>query len=189
MNNLNQEEIRNVMIPLAAAKPSIYKKSLILGLIVMYFMVLLSYLTQGFLTQYLLVEIGIISVLLFIGSHIYDYIYRCNYEDLIDNSMTGVVIGFSNKLLIISGEEVLKEFDTDEISIRSVNNSETESFFSKYTSIIECKKNGEIIGLIGIDKIVEFEGVTLVADNSRANEDLEILYDEDSDEGDDLDEK
>lgn len=193
MNNLNQEEIRNVMIPLAAAKPDIYKKGLIMGLISAYLMLLISYFTSGFLTNYILIEIGILSIILLIGSKIYDYIYRCYYEDIIDNSMTGVVIGFSNKLLILSGEEVLKEFDTDEITVRKVGTSERESFFANCTTILECKKNGEIIGMVGVDRLEEFEGLTLTADNSRANEDIQVIYDEDPDEdfdeGDDLNEE
>lgn len=179
MNNLRHEEIRNVMIPLAAAKPDIYKKGLIIGLISAYFMLLISYFTSGFLTNYMLVEICILSIILFVISKIYDYIYRCYYENIIDDSMTGVVIGFSNKLLILSGEEVLKEFDADEITVRNVKTSEKEAFFANCTTILECKKNGEIIGMVGVDKLEEFEGLTLVADNSRANEDIQVIYDDD----------
>jgi hypothetical protein len=184
MNNLNQEEIRNVMIPLAAARPSIYKKGLIIGLICAYLMLLISYFTSGALLEYMFVEIGIISVILFISSKIYDYIYRCHYEDIIDNSMTGVIIGFSNKLLILSGEEVLKEFDTDEITVRNVKTSEKEAFYANCTTILECKKNGEIIGMVGVDRLKEFEGLTLTADNSRADEDIQVIYDEDPDDFD-----
>lgn len=186
----NSAEIRNVMIPLAVAKPDMYKKNVILGLIILYIMLIFTFLTKGIFVEYIYLEILFIWVLMFIGSKLYDVIYKRRYEDLIDDSMTGVVIGFSNKLLILSGDEVLKEFDADEITVRDVKTSETETFFANCTTILECKKNGEIIGMVGVDKIEEFEGLTLIADNSRIDEDLEVIYDEDDyDEGDDLDEE
>lgn len=178
MNKINQDDFRNVIIPLATAKPDIHKKGLLIGLLSLYCMLLISYFTDGILTEYIVVEIGIMVFIMFIISVIYDYIYRCIYEQLIDNSQTGVVIGFSNKLLVLSGVEVLKEFETDEIAIREVKSSEMEAFFPKYTSVVECKKDGEVIGLIGIDKIPELEGVILVPNENRVSEDLEIIYDE-----------
>lgn len=57
-------------------------------------------------------------------------------------------------------------------------------FQKKHTSIIDCKKRVKLLSAIGVDKIKDYEGFVLLAiDKSRANEDLEIIYD-DEDEDD-----
>ena len=95
-------------------------------------MAVMSYLSKGFLTQYIYLEMGIIVLLLFVFSELYDYFYRNTIEEIIDSEETSVVIGFSNKLLILSGEEVLDEVIADEIKIRQANEEEDNTFFSKY---------------------------------------------------------
>ena len=177
----NDSNIRNIRLPLAATKPDIYKKLIIVGLITFYAMAVMSYLSKGFLTQYIYLEMGIIVLLLFVFSELYDYFYRNTIEEIIDSEETSVVIGFSNKLLILSGEEVLDEVIADEIKIRQANEEEDNTFFSKYTTVLDCFKDGELITKVGIGRIVDFEGLTLKADMSRANEDMQIIYDDNDD--------
>lgn len=181
MESVNQNEIRNVMLPLAVARPNLYKKLAVISVIVFYIMMVISYLSNSFLTKYIYLEMGIIVLLLFICSKIYDDIYRNYYEDIIDSNLTGVVIGFSNKLLILAGEEVVDYYDTDRIQIRKVSSEESDTFFEKYTSIIECFKGDNLVSRIGIGKLPEYEGITLTADMSRADEDLEIIEEDDED--------
>ena len=132
-NNVQDNEIRNVRFPLAVTKPDLYKKLVITGVIVFYIMCVFSYFTDGFLTNYLFLELMVIAMLLGIVSKIYDFVYRCTVENIIDEQLTGVVIGFSNKLLILQNDVVIDEVLTDEIKIRSVSDDEEETFFSKYT--------------------------------------------------------
>ena len=184
-DNLNDTEIRNTMLPLAVTKPDLYRKLLIVGAVVFYLMVVISYFSNGFLTNYIYLELVLIAILTAVVSKIYDNLYINTVEEIIDSELAGVVIGFSNKLLILTGEEVMDEIETDEIKIRGVSDDEEETFFSKYTSVLECFKNGELVGKVGVDKIAHLEGVVLKADMSRANEDLVVEYDDDdSDDGD-----
>ncbi len=185
-NNLNDTEIRNTMLPLAVTKPDLYRKLLIVGAIVFYLMVVISYFSNGFLTNYIYLELVLIAVLTALVSKIYDNLYINTVEEIIDSELAGVVIGFSNKLLILTGEEVMDEIETDEIKIRGVSDDEEETFFSKYTSVLECFKNGELVGKVGVDKIAHLEGVVLKADMSRANEDLVVEYDDDDSEDGDM---
>ena len=184
-DNLNDTEIRNTMLPLAVTKPDLYRKLLIVGAVVFYLMVVISYFSNGFLTNYIYLELVLIAILTAVVSKIYDNLYINTVEEIIDSELAGVVIGFSNKLLILTGEEVMDEIETDEIKIRGVSDDEEETFYSKYTSVLECFKNGELVGKVGVDKIAHLEGVVLKADMSRANEDLVVEYDDDdSDDGD-----
>lgn len=185
-NNLNDTEIRNTMLPLAVTKPDLYRKLLIVGAIVFYLMLVISYFSNGFLTNYIYLELVLIAVLTALVSKIYDNLYINTVEEIIDSELAGVVIGFSNKLLILTGEEVMDEIETDEIKIRGVSDDEEETFFSKYTSVLECFKNGELVGKVGVDKIAHLEGVVLKADMSRANEDLVVEYDDDDSEDGDM---
>ena len=180
-NEINDSNIRNIRLPLAATKPDIYKKLIIVGLVTFYMMSALSYLTNGFLTHYIYLELAIIVVFLFLFSNIYDYLYRNTVEEIIDSELTSVIIGFSNKVLILSGEDVLDEVEADEIKIRQVNDEEEETFYSKYTTVLDCFKDGELVTKVGIGKIVDYEGLTLKADMSRADEDLQIVYDDEID--------
>ena len=67
-----------------------------------------------------------------------------------------------------------------------MGDDEEETFFSKYTSVLECFKNGELVGKVGVDKIAHLEGTTLKADMSRVDEDLVIIEEDEDDEmGDD----
>lgn len=183
-DELNETEIRNTMLPLAVTKPDLYRKLVIVGLIAFYLMVVISYFSGGFLTNYIYLELVLIAILMAGISKAYDMLYINTVEEIIDSELAGVVIGFSNKLLILTGEEVMDEIETDEIKIRSVSDEEEETFFSKYTSVLDCFKNGELVGRIGVDRIAHLEGLTLKADMSRANEDLVIVYDEDEDSDD-----
>lgn len=189
MESVNQNEIRNVMLPLAVARPNLYKKLAVISVVVFYIMMVISYLSDSFLTNYIYLEMGIIVLLLLICSKIYDDMYRNYYEDMIDENLTGVVIGFSNKLLILAGEEVVDYYETDKIQIRKVSSEESETFFEKYTSIIECFKDNNLVSRIGIGKLPEYEGIVLTADMSRADEDLEIIEDDEDLDNEDLDDE
>lgn len=188
--DLNDTEIRNTMLPLAVTKPDLYRKLVIVGLIVFYLMAVISYFSDGFLTNYIYLELVLIAILMIVVSKIYDSMYINTVEEIIDSELAGVVIGFSNKLLILTGEEVMDEIDTDEIKIRGVSDEEEETFFSKYTTVLDCFKNGELVGRVGVDRIAHLEGLTLKADMSRASEDLVVVYDDDDlddlDDDDDL---
>lgn len=186
-NNLDDTEIRNTMLPLAVTKPDLYRKLIVVGLVVFYLMAVISYFSDGFLTNYIYLQLGLIAILMCIVSKIYDSLYINTVEEIIDSELAGVVIGFSNKLLILTGENVMDEIETDEIKIRGVSDDEEETFFSKYTSVLECFKNGELVGKVGVDKIAHLEGTTLKADMSRVDEDLVIIEEEDEDDeiGDD----
>ena len=185
-NNLDDTEIRNTMLPLAVTKPDLYRKLIVVGLVVFYLMAVISYFSDGFLTNYIYLQLGLIAILMRIVSKIYDSLYINTVEEIIDSELAGVVIGFSNKLLILTGENVMDEIETDEIKIRGVSDDEEETFFSKYTSVLECFKNGELVGKVGVDKIAHLEGTTLKADMSRVDEDLVIIEEDEDDEmGDD----
>ena len=185
-NNLDDTEIRNTMFPLAVTKPDLYRKLIVVGLVVFYLMAVISYFSDGFLTNYIYLQLGLIAILMCIVSKIYDSLYINTVEEIIDSELAGVVIGFSNKLLILTGENVMDEIETDEIKIRGVSDDEEETFFSKYTSVLECFKNGELVGKVGVDKIAHLEGTTLKADMSRVDEDLVIIEEDEDDEmGDD----
>ena len=181
-NNVQDNEIRNVRFPLAVTKPDLYKKLVITGVIVFYIMCVFSYFTDGFLTNYLFLELMVIAMLLGIVSKIYDFVYRCTVENIIDEQLTGVVIGFSNKLLILQNDVVIDEVLTDEIKIRSVSDDEEATFFSKYTTVLDCFKDGELVTKVGIGKAVDIEGLTLKADMSRADEDIKVIYDDEDDD-------
>lgn len=185
-NKLDDTEIRNTMLPLAVTKPDLYRKLIVVGLVVFYLMAVISYFSDGFLTNYIYLQLGLIAILMCIVSKIYDSLYINTVEEIIDSELAGVVIGFSNKLLILTGENVMDEIETDEIKIRGVSDDEEETFFSKYTSVLECFKNGELVGKVGVDKIAHLEGTTLKADMSRVDEDLVIIEEDEDDEmGDD----
>lgn len=184
-NNLDDTEIRNTMLPLAVTKPDLYRKLIVVGLVVFYLMAVISYFSDGFLTNYIYLQLGLIAILMCIVSKIYDSLYINTVEEIIDSELAGVVIGFSNKLLILTGENVMDEIETDEIKIRGVSDDEEETFFSKYTSVLECFKNGELVGKVGVDKIAHLEGTTLKADMSRVDEDL-VIIEEDEDEDDEM---
>ena len=177
--DLNEVEIRNTMLPLAVTKPDLYKKLLVVGVVVFYIMMVISYFSDGFLTNYIFLQLSLIILLILGVSNIYDKMYINTVEEIIDSEDAGVVIGFSNKLLILTGDEVMDEIETDEIKIRSVRDEEEETFFSKYTSVIDCFKNGELVGSVGVDKIAHMEGTVLKADLSRVDEDLVIVSDDD----------
>ena len=134
-NNLDDTEIRNTMLPLAVTKPDLYRKLIVVGLVVFYLMAVISYFSDGFLTNYIYLQLGLIAILMCIVSKIYDSLYINTVEEIIDSELAGVVIGFSNKLLILTGENVMDEIETDEIKIRGVSEDEEETFFSKYTSV------------------------------------------------------
>lgn len=186
--DLNEVEIRNTVLPLAVTKPDLYKKLIVVGLIVFYIMMVISYFSSGFLTNYVFLQLSLIILLLVVVSNIYDKLYINKVEEIIDSELAGVVIGFSNKLLILTGDEVMDEIETDEIKIRGVSDDEEDTFFSKYTSVIDCFKNGELVGSVGVDRIAHMEGTVLRADLSRVDEDLIVLSeDEDIDDLDDLD--
>lgn len=186
--DLNEVEIRNTVLPLAVTKPDLYKKLIVVGLIVFYIMMVISYFSSGFLTNYVFLQLSLIILLLVVVSNIYDRLYINKVEEIIDSELAGVVIGFSNKLLILTGDEVMDEIETDEIKIRGVSDDEEDTFFSKYTSVIDCFKNGELVGSVGVDRIAHMEGTVLRADLSRADEDLIVVSeDEDIDDLDDLD--
>lgn len=178
------DEIRNVRLPLAVTRPNLYEKLIFIGFAVFYLMCLISYLTNGFLTNYIFLELGLIFILILILSKIYDVFYISATEHIMDTELAGIVIGFSNKILVLNGEDVIEEIDTDEIKIRSVYLEEEETFFSKYTSVLECMKNGVIVGRVGVDKVVELEGITLKANMDRVDEDIVVIYDDDDDETD-----
>ena len=181
-NNLDDTEIRNTMLPLAVTKPDLYRKLIVVGLVVFYLMAVISYFSDGFLTNYIYLQLGLIAILMCIVSKIYDSLYINTVEEIIDSELAGVVIGFSNKLLILTGENVMDEIETDEIKIRGVSDDEEETFFSKYASVLECFKNGELVGKVGVDKIAHLEGTTLKADMSRVDEDLVIIEEDEDDE-------
>lgn len=187
--DLNEVEIRNTVLPLAVTKPDLYKKLLVVGVVVFYIMMVISYFSDGFLTNYIFLQLSLIILLILGVSNIYDKMYINTVEEIIDSEDAGVVIGFSNKLLILTGDEVMDEIETDEIKIRSVRDEEEETFFSKYTSVIDCFKNGELVGSVGVDKIAHMEGTVLRADMSRVDEDIVVIpddddYDEDLEDGD-----
>lgn len=185
-NKINKDDIRNTFIPLATARPDFYNKLIIVGCFVFYFMMVLSYFTEGFLTKYVYLEMGLIGLFLWIMSKIYDKVYCLVFDDIIMERKIGVIVGFSNTLLIINGEEVLDVYHTDKIKIRKVTPEENEMFFQRDTSIMECIKNGEIVGKVGIARISCMEGETLLANKNRVNEDIEIISEMDNDD-DDLD--
>lgn len=182
MENLNKDDLRNVMLPMAVSKPNYYKKLLINSLITFYLMFILSYFTRGLLTQHIFIEVLILLGIFGVVNFIYDYFHIQKLEEIMDTTQTGVVIGFSNKILILSGDNIIHEVDADEIEIRNVLDGESSIFFPKHTTIIDCKKEGKTVSAIGVDKIKDYEGFILLADKSRANEDLEIVYDEDEDD-------
>ncbi len=185
--DLNEVEIRNTVLPLAVTKPDLYKKLFVVGLVVFYVMMLISYFSSGFLTNYIFLQLSLIIFLIYIVSNIYDRMYISTVEEIIDSELAGVVIGFSNKLLILTGDEVMDEIETDEIKIRSVSDDEEETFFSKYTSVIDCFKNGELVGSVGVDRIAHMEGTVLRADPSRIDEDMVVIDEDDDIDEDDLD--
>ena len=175
---INEDEVRNVLFPLAVARPSILKKIIIVGSIVLYIMLVISFFTSGFLTNYAFIELGLILLLLYVVSTLYDYFYRCNFEDRIDEHMLGVVVGFSNKVFILADDRVVDECETDEVRIRKVSEEEFDTFFPNYTSVLECYKEG--------NKVEELEGLVLNPNMSRADEDIQVIYDdEDFDDEDD----
>lgn len=173
-----EQEIRNVCIPLATSRPQTQKKLIVLTFTVLYIMMALTYLTKGFFTAYPWLEALFIIVLMVISSKIYDVFYVAAMSEYAMDNDSCIVIGFSNKLLLLMGDEVLNEYESDEIKIRAVTHDEEDTLFKNYTSIVECYKNNEIIGRIAVDKLADYEGMTLKADMSRADEDLEIVYDD-----------
>lgn len=183
---INEDEVRNVLFPLAVARPSILKKIIIVGSIVLYIMLVISFFTSGFLTNYAFIELGLILLLLYVVSTLYDYFYRCNFEDRIDEHMLGVVVGFSNKVFILADDRVVDECETDEVRIRKVSEEEFDTFFPNYTSVLECYKEGKLVTRVCIDKVEELEGLVLNPNMSRADEDIQVIYDdEDFDDEDD----
>lgn len=183
---INEDEVRNVLFPLAVARPSILKKIIIVGSIVLYIMLVISFFTSGFLTNYAFIELGLILLLLYVVSTLYDYFYRCNFEDRIDEHMLGVVVGFSNKVFILADDRVVDECETDEVRIRRVSEEEFDTFFPNYTSVLECYKEGKLVTRVCIDKVEELEGLVLNPNMSRADEDIQVIYDdEDFDDEDD----
>lgn len=183
---INEDEVRNVLFPLAVARPSILKKIIIVGSIVLYIMLVISFFTSGFLTNYAFIELGLILLLLYVVSTLYDYFYRCNFEDRIDEHMLGVVVGFSNKVFILADDRVVDECETDEVRIRRVSEEEFDTFFPNYTSVLECYKEGKLVTRVCIDKVEELEGIVLNPNMSRADEDIQVIYDdEDFDDEDD----
>lgn len=179
-------EIRNILLPLATGKPNVYKKLFVIVLSVFYLMLTFSYLTDAYFMEYPWFEAGLIILCMTLISKVYDIIYVHTLSSVIRINANCAVIGFSNKLLLISGEEVMNEYEADEIKIRPVMHDEEEVLFKKYTSILECRRKGNVIGIVAVDRMKEYEGMVLKADMSRADEDMEVIYDDEDfdDDGD-----
>lgn len=182
--NINTDSLRNVRLPIAISRPDTVKKALYVSCIVLYIMLVVFYFTEGFFIDYMYLELGLILGCLWIVSYLFDKLYYKVVRDVIIMSETSIVIGFSNKLLILQGDLLIDEYDTDEIKIREANLEEGEYFYGKFATILECMKNGEVVGKIGVGKLKEYEGSVLKPNMERADEDIEIVYD-DEDEGDD----
>lgn len=177
--DINTDSLRNVRIPIAITRPETLKKALYVSVIVLYIMLSISYFTNGFLIQYMYLELGIILFSLWFISYLFEKLYYKFIGDIINVSETSIVIGFSNKLLILQGDLLIDEYDTDEIKIREATSEEGEYFYGNSSTVLECIKNGELIGKVGVGKLSEFEGSVLTPNMSRANEDIEIIYDDD----------
>lgn len=186
-NMVTDENIRNSLLPLAVAKPKFFQKVAVLSVIALYLMMVITYLTRSFLVNYVFIEASILIILFVVLSNIYDFFYRCSMENTLDSFDIGAVIGYSNKLLILSGDVLIEQFDTDEIRIRAAKKEENEYFFAKHTSVLECYNNGKLYFTLGVDKIPEFENLILKPDYSKSDEDLKIIDDDLDIDGDNED--
>lgn len=175
--------LRNVGIPLALAKPNIYIKILLSGLLTLLTMVLFNTIFSIRVDYHeVVLMVLIIFFLWFYGTNLESlYVYMKEKKNI--ELKPFAIIGFSNKLLILAGENVLDEIDTDEIEIRKLTKEEREKYFW-YTSAVCAKKEGEIISVLYVDGISNYEGTILNADMNRVDEDIEVIYDEDEDNND-----
>lgn len=177
-------DLRNIGLPLACAKPNLYIKVLISGLATLLTLLLFNTIFS--------IRVGYYEIVLAILTIFFLWFYSNRFDDLHiwlkERKQLGItpcaVIGFSNKVVILAGENVLDEIETDEIEIRKLTAEEKQDYF-RYTSAVCAKKKGEILRIVYVDGISSFEGSILNANPDRVDEDIEIIYDEDdTDEGD-----
>jgi hypothetical protein len=177
---MNQErdtvEIRNVGLPLAFSKPNLYIKSLISGLATLGTLILINTIFS--------VRVDFNVVVLSVLTVFFLWFYSSKYDDLYiwlkERKLFGIipcaVIGFSNKVVILAGENVIEEIDTDEIEIRKLTAEEKQEYYN-YTSAICAKKSGQVIKTVYVEGINVYEGSILNANPDRIEDYLEIIYD------------
>ncbi len=175
--NVNSEDLRNVIIPLAAGRLLGKKKSCLLGLIV-WMIAMLTVCTNTAMTVDNLIAAAIVTgCVICVAMKVSTYVYRKRIEKKLDSKDCGVVIGFSNKILLLRGIDIVGVYEPDTINVRPAHKEESEYVNIKNTTVFECLKDGVSIGTICVDRLREYEGITLVPNMSRADEDLEVICD------------
>lgn len=174
-------EIRNIGLPLAIRKPNLYIKTLITGVVTLLTLILLNTIFEIRVSRPEIIVLVLTLFFLWFYNKKYNSIHNILQESKMVGAIPCAVIGFSNKVIILSGEDVLDEIETDEIEIRELTLEERQEHYW-YTSALNAKKNGKVIKIIYVEGIREYEGNILNANPDRANEDIEIIYDDNRDE-------
>ena len=174
MNNLDC--IRNILIPMGIARPMKKNKYPFVVVTVILLSIAYKILTIKYINS---VVLDFIVIGLIVGgiSFIYDKLYYKHCSTKFDAMKLGVIIGHSNTVLVLEGQNVIKEYDCDMIIIKPAD-AVKDKIFDKYSSVIECVQNNEITAQIIIDKIEEFENRVLLPNLDRVEEDLEIIYED-----------
>lgn len=168
------DSLRNVLIPLGVARPIKSKKYLFVTVVSILLSIPYKYLTISYINSVIL-DFMIIASIIGTVSFIYDKLYYQHYAKKFDSKNIGVVIGQSNTVLILEGQEVLEEYNCDMVIIRSADTLKDKAFV-KQSSVIECVQNNKITTQIIVDKIEEFEKCVLLPNLDRVGEDIEVIY-------------
>lgn len=174
MNNLDC--IRNVLIPMGIGRPIRSKKYLFVTIVSILLSIAYKYLTIKYINTAILDFIVIGSIVALI-SFIYDKLYYKHCCNKFDSMKLGVLIGHSNKVLVVAGDDVIHEYDCDAVIIRPADAAKDDTY-EKYSSVIQCVKNNVITTKIIVDKIKEFENTVLFPNLDRVNEDIEVIYED-----------
>ena len=172
----NFDSVRNVLIPMGIGRPVKTKKYLFVAVASILLSIPYKYFTVKYINSAVL-DFAVIGFIISAISFIYDKLYFKHCTIKFDSKKMGVVIGHSNTVLVLEGENVLDEYDCDMVIIRPADAFRNIAF-EKSSSVIECVQNNEITAQIIVDKIEEFENVVLLPNYNRADEDIKVIYEE-----------
>ncbi len=172
----NFDSVRNVLIPLGIGRPIKSKKYLFVAIVSILLSLSYKYLTVTYVNSVIL-DLLVVGMIISGVSFMYDKIHYIYHIKILDKNNVGVIIGHSNKVLVLEGQNVIKEYDCDAVIIRPADAAK-DNTYEKYSSVIQCVKNNVITTNIIVDRIKEFENTVLFPNLDRVNEDIEVIYEE-----------
>jgi len=175
-----RNNLRNILIPMAMKKPSLYFVAIVSGI--------LSLITILLVLSIFDIKSGLEDIVLpcmvvfylFIYSLLVDSIMYIREEYRMRKTFPMLIIGYSNLVGLFIEGKLEWVIDTDEVIIRPPTNEESGQFFNKDVSIISCYSDNKKIIDYAVVGVKEYEGYRLVRDETREEEDvIRPIYNED----------